>query len=103
MVQVTYFSYKTTDPVAINVESTAGTIVEINLNPIGPNWDPDKLKYFYLEDGREYSGPKWVWNLGFELSTQKVPLWFPINGDMHCAAVKWQISQSATAREHLMV
>lgn len=71
-----------------------GKVVALDLNPVAAaEYDLDKLKYFYLENGREYTGPKWVWNLGCELSTQKVPSWFPINGDMECDAVKWQMSQ----------
>lgn len=104
MTIVTYFSYK---PITIldwlteglddtnrSGISEAGKIVALNLNrSAAADYDPDKLKYFYLENGREYTGPTWVWNLGCELSTQKVPIWFPINGDMECDAVKWQMSQ----------
>lgn len=101
MTQVVYFSHK---PPASWPEMPSnlmgidiGKVVALDLNPsTEAEYDMDKLKYFYLEDGKEYTGPTRVWNLGCELSTQKVPLWFPINGDMDCDAVKWQISQSPT-------
>lgn len=108
MTHVVYFSHKppaswpemSPDIMGIDI----GKVVALDLNPrTEAEYDMDKLKYFYLEDGREYTGPKWVSNLGFELSYQKVPLWIPINGDMECDAVKWQISRSAAARAQLMV
>lgn len=95
MTQVVYFSHRPAaawmEMPANIIDNEAGKIVALNLNPIvSAEYDPNKVKYFYLEDGREYTGPKWVWNLGCELSNQTVPIWFPINGDMDCDAVKWQ-------------